>query len=154
LSQPRADAQPILRLTRRLRATRQLVFAAWTTPELMRQWMCPAGGEVVLAELDVRVGGALRIDMRYGADYTIHTGTYREVTPPEKLVFTWSSQNTAHQLTLVTIELFERDGGTELVLTQTGLPDAATFQAHIHGWTSILDRLADSLTDTKGGTAT
>jgi uncharacterized protein YndB with AHSA1/START domain len=58
------------------------------------------------------------------------------------LVFTWSSQNTAHQLTLVTIELFERDGGTELVLTQTGLPDATAFQAHIHGWTSILDQLA------------
>jgi uncharacterized protein YndB with AHSA1/START domain len=58
-----SDDPPVLKITRILNATRQEVFAAWTDPASVKQWLCPEGASVVRVELDVRVGGAFRIDM-------------------------------------------------------------------------------------------
>jgi uncharacterized protein YndB with AHSA1/START domain len=71
-----------------------------------------------------------------------HTGVYREVTPPEKLIFTWTSANTLGQETLVTVVLRAlNDDRTELRLTQALLPTDAATQQHRRGWTQILDHL-------------
>src|SRR5215469_4893677 len=89
----RADGHT-LTVTRLYTASREKVFNAWTTEESVRQWMCPEQGAVVLAELDVRVGGSFRVGMLVGGERTIHTGIYREIVPPERLVFTWTSKYT------------------------------------------------------------
>jgi uncharacterized protein YndB with AHSA1/START domain len=136
------DDSPVLKITRILNATRQEVFAAWTDPASVKQWLCPEEASVARVELDVRVGGAFRIDMQDQDDYVTHTGIYREIKPPERLVFTWVSKYTQHRETLVTVELFEGGDKTELVLTQVQLPDEEAMQRHAFGWTSIMAHLA------------
>jgi uncharacterized protein YndB with AHSA1/START domain len=135
-----------LALTRILIAGRQVVFDAWTNSASAQQWMCPEAVSIPLVELDVRVGGALRVDMLIDGVVVSHTGVYREVTPPEKLVFTWTSQNTLGQETLVTVVLHALgDDRTELRLTQTLLSTNETAQQHRRGWTQILDHLTSYL---------
>jgi uncharacterized protein YndB with AHSA1/START domain len=132
-----------LALTRILPAGRQDVFAAWTTAASVQQWMCPEAVSIPQVELDVRVGGEFRVDMLIDGAVVTHTAVYREVTPPEKLVFTWTSQNTLRRETLVTVVLHALGGDrTELQLTQALLPAEDTTRQYTRGWTQILDHLA------------
>jgi uncharacterized protein YndB with AHSA1/START domain len=123
-------------------ASREEVFAAWTDPESIKLWMCPGDTAWTDAELDVRVGGAYRIVMKGGREDVEHTGEYRLVDPPSKLVFTWISKYTGNQPTLVTVELFERGGHCELVLTHEGFSTSAAVKQHQGGWNQIADKLA------------
>lgn len=136
---------PRVTVSKRYNASPQEIFAAWTDPESLRQWLCPAGGQVAFLAADVRVGGSYRIDMQFGTTVHTHTGIYRELRPPEKLVFTWISGNTKQQETLVTVELFARGEQTELILTHERLPSAEAAQNHAQGWASVLARLAQVL---------
>jgi uncharacterized protein YndB with AHSA1/START domain len=135
-------SEPALQLRRIYSASREEIFAAWTDPEQMCEWLCPAGATISLIEVDLRVGGAFRIDMQSEQGTFAHTGIYQEIIPPERLVFTWSSINTQHRETLVTVELIQHGQQTELVLTHEGLPDQNTKEMHAMGWRSILDKLA------------
>jgi uncharacterized protein YndB with AHSA1/START domain/ketosteroid isomerase-like protein len=124
-------------------APRHDVFAAWSDPDSIRQWMCP--GDVIESEaqIDFRVGGSFRIVMKSPKDDCEHTGTYQVIEPPSKLSFTWISINTDFKTTLVTVELFEREGGTELILTHERFPSADRVRQHKGGWSMIADRLAE-----------
>ena len=135
----------VLKITRTIHASRQEVFEAWTNVESVKQWMCPEGSFVSFVELDVRVGGAFRIDMHIEGAEVVHTGIYRAITPPEKLVFTWVSRNAHYRASLVTVELFAHGDTTELVLRQIDLPDEQAVQQHISGWTELMEHLALTL---------
>ena len=148
--QSELDKQHMLKITRMLNATRQEIFEAWLDPESVKQWMCPEGEFVPVVELDVRVGGTFRVDMQSEDGNYTHTGVYREIKAPEKLVFTWVSPNTHYRETLVTIELFERGDKTELVLTQVQLPDEEAIRGHTSGWTKIVEHLANYINDRSG----
>jgi len=126
-------------------ASREEVFAAWSDPVSIRRWMCP--GDVILAEaqLDFRVGGRFRILMKGEREDYDHTGTYQEIEPPSKLSFTWVSKGTDFKTTLVTVQLFEREAGTELILTHERFPSADRVRRHLSGWGQIADRLAEHL---------
>jgi uncharacterized protein YndB with AHSA1/START domain len=143
------DDSPVersLTITRLLPASRQAVFDAWTDEASVRQWMCPEGVLVAQVTLDVRVGGAFRVDMLVDGQRLAHTGHYREINPPEKLAFTWVSKDTRQRDTLVTITLIALgDSSTELRLTQTLLPDDESVRDHTQGWTEILEHLAATL---------
>jgi uncharacterized protein YndB with AHSA1/START domain len=134
-----------LRLSRVIAAPRERVFAAWLDPDILRRFMCPDGAVVPRADVEARVGGGFRIDMRKGDEVWIHTGTYLEISPPERLVFTWQSRETADVPSLVTLVFRERAGGTELVLTQERLPSAHAVIKHTGGWTQILELLGRQL---------
>ena len=133
-------------LKKQLPATREEVFAAWTDAEHMKAWMRPGSTTRVEAELDVRVGGAYSIDMYDGTRLHAHHGEYVTVDPPRKLSFTWKAEWLPDG-SLVTVELFERDGGTELVLTHERLPSVEMAENHKKGWGEILDRLAGVLAE-------
>jgi uncharacterized protein YndB with AHSA1/START domain len=141
----RRTDQHTLTITRILSASRQAVFDAWTTAESVRRWMCPGGGSVLMAALDVRVGGTFRIEMLIDGVHMVHTGVYREIKPPERLVFTWMSRHTRHRPTLVIVALRALGDQTELTLTQTLLPDEDAVHQHTRGWTQILERLAATI---------
>ena len=132
-----------LEVERRLPAPIGEVFRWWTEPHLLSRWMTPIG--TVEAELELRVGGALRIVMQGGDTVIEHTGTYVEIDPPRRLVFTWASPFTGPQPSLVTVE-FEPDGDAATVvrLNHSQLPDAAA-ESHRGGWGTMLDRLAAGL---------
>ncbi|MBI4047022.1 MAG: SRPBCC domain-containing protein, partial [Devosia nanyangense] len=83
------DTNRELVLTRLIDAPRERVFAAWTQPDLLKQWFAPRPWSTPVAELDVRTGGWNYVVMRDqdGNDYP-NRGMYLEVVPNEKIVFT------------------------------------------------------------------
>jgi uncharacterized protein YndB with AHSA1/START domain len=76
-------------LSRRFNAGRRLVFDAWTTPELLMRWYGAKGWNLVVCEIDLRVGGTYRFVSRGpGGEEMGQTGVYQEITAPERLVYT------------------------------------------------------------------
>lgn len=128
-----------VRLERLLPAPIADVFAAWTDPELMAQWLAPTGYAEV--EADVRVGGQFRVTMIAGDFRLVHTGKYLVVDPPRRLSFTWRSPYTGPDASQVDVILTARGSATRLVLLHDRLPDQ-TRASHEGGWTTILERLA------------
>jgi uncharacterized protein YndB with AHSA1/START domain len=127
-------------IRRRLAAPIGDVFRWWTEAELLEEWMSPIG--TVEAEVDLRVGGALRIVMKSGDTVIEHVGQYIEIERPKRLVFTWLSPFTGPGPSVVTVELEpDGDGVTLLHLVHSELPEPAA-TSHREGWGSMLDRLA------------
>lgn len=140
------NARATLVIKRVLDASPERVYAAWTEPELVRQWFAPGDLTVPVAELDLRVGGEYRIVMRDG-DGKTHSpsGTYEEIVPNERLVFTWKWAN-SELVTRVTVELRALgENETELTLLHEGFPDAETRDSHEQGWNGCLARLPTAL---------
>lgn len=136
-----------LRVERVVRASRERVYAAWTTPEIIRQWSAPRGMGIEDGEMDVSPGGRWRVVM-LDPDGTRHEafGVYRQVIPPEKLVYThqWHHDGgPATPETTVTIEFVEEGTATRVVLTQEGFGSAASRDGHAEGWGSTMDRLVE-----------
>ena len=76
-------------ITRAFDAPRELVYRAWTTPELVRRWWHANRGEMTIAEIDLRVGGRWRYVMIVHGDVEVaFHGEYREIVPNERLVAT------------------------------------------------------------------
>jgi uncharacterized protein YndB with AHSA1/START domain len=139
-----------LRLERTFNASAEEVFEAWTSTEVLRRWW-PAGSdwETPVAEVDVRVGGGLRLVMRSpdGEEFG-GRGEYLEITPHERLVFTWAwDGHEGHEGTqLVEVDFREEDGTTTVVLTNRGLRDEESRRTHREGWEASFDNLDGVLT--------
>lgn len=139
-----------LQLKRIFAAPREKVFRAWTQPEELRQWFAPTEEYSVRdAEVDLKVGGKYRIAMKHRDEKISHVvvGTFREVRPLEKLVYTWHWEEAGPEAPemLVTVEFHDRGGSTEIVLTHEFFPDDKARDEHNKGWTGCLDRLAKFL---------
>ena len=148
-----SSAETTLSISKTLAAPRERVFNAWTDPKELMRWFGPSEEFTTpIAEIDLRVGGKYRIQMK-GPDGEAHTaiGTYREIVAPEKLVFTWSweggsgcggSEPIEVGETLVTVVLQDRGSSTELMLTHELFPDVEARDKHNQGWSGCLERLA------------
>ncbi len=105
-------------LTRVFDAPRNLVFDAWTKPELLKRWLLgPPGWTMTVCDIDLRVGGTYRYAWRNDADGTSMGmgGVYREVVAPERLVATERFDEAWYPGEgLVTIVLTEQGGKTTL----------------------------------------
>jgi len=139
-----------LRLERTYRASAQAVFDAFTSPEVMRRWWHPERDwETNEAEVDLRVGGAVRVvmrDPREDAEYG-GGGRYTEVDPPRRLAFTWLWDDNTTRM-LIEIDFEEHDGVTVVRFTHSGLWDEEAVRAHDYGWGQVLDRLGRTLAAT------
>ena len=138
-----------LTIRRAFDAPRALVFRAWTEPQHLAQWSCPRGFTMIENRGELRVGGAFFACMRSpeGEDHRLR-GVYREIVPPERLVFThaWlDARGVAGPETLVTVTLAERDGRTEMTFHQAGFESVGSRDGHHQGWSSCLERLAELL---------
>jgi len=107
-------------ITREFDAPRNLVWKAWTTPELVRRWWHAKRGEMTVAEIDLREGGRWRYAMVTpdGMEVAFH-GVYREVVPEERLVSTEIYEgvpNGEEGATLNTATFAEADGRTTLTI--------------------------------------
>ncbi len=140
-------AERVLVIERVFDASCSLVFRAWTEPEHLARWWGPRGFTVLSYKADVRPGGAFRFGIRSpeGSEHWAH-GIYREVVPPERLVFTttWEEPDgkPKHE-TLVTLTFAEQDGKTRLTLHQALFESATSRDLHSEGWGSTLDLLAE-----------
>ena len=104
-------------VTRTVNAPARLVFEAWTRPELFKRWWVPRSMGMVLrsCEMDVRAGGRYRLAFGDDASSPVEFfGTYRDVTPYSRLVWTNDEGGEDGPVTTVTFE--ERDGRTLLVV--------------------------------------
>jgi uncharacterized protein YndB with AHSA1/START domain len=104
-------------ITRTVNGPARLVFEAWTKPELFKRWWVPKSFGLVLlsCEMDVRTGGKYRLVFDLGDSKTFAAfGTYIEVTPPSRLVWTNEDGGDGGSVTTVTFE--EKDGKTLLVM--------------------------------------
>ena len=103
-------------VTRTFNGPARIVFEAWTKPELFRQWWVPRsmGMSLRSCEMDVRVGGTYRLE--FEPDGFAFFGTYLEVTPPARLVWTNEEGGEGGPVTTVTFE--ETDGHTLVVMTE------------------------------------
>lgn len=138
-----------LMINRTISAPRERVFRAWTEAAELNRWFSPDPSYVVKSSVDLRVGGAYRIEMHKPDGHVVGAhGVYREIRPYDRLVFTWTAENCGDGFaddTLVTFELFEVDGKTQITLTHQQFPTADARDRHSQGWTACLDHLQQIL---------
>lgn len=140
------SSERTLVLTRICDAPRSLVFKAWTEREHLMRWWGPRGFTVTFCEMDLRPGGGWRISMRSPEGREDRQrGIFREITPPERLVFTYAFEDAAgiigHE-TLVTVTFAEHEGKTKLTVNHAVFETVAVRNDHVRGWGEALDRLA------------
>jgi uncharacterized protein YndB with AHSA1/START domain len=103
---------------------------------------------VPAAEIDLRPGGGYRVAMKNPRGEVFYlSGTYREIEPPERLVYTWRWESSEMDIgeTLVTVEFHDQRGSTELRIAHELFPDTAMRDRHQQGWSGCLDRLTGIL---------
>ena len=140
--------------TRVFDAPRATVFKAWIDPTQLARWWGPKYFSNPVCELDVRPGGAIRVDMR-GPDGTVYPmgGVFHEIVEPERLVFTTTAmhddQGKPALEVLNTATFVERNGKTTMTLNAVimkAAPEAAGALAGMRqGWTQSLEKLAEDL---------
>ena len=139
----------VLRLSRRFNAPRERVFDAWTSPAVLKEWWhAGPDWETPEAEVDLRPGGSYRLAMRDPESGQTHTlvGEYREIRPPERLVYTWTWESNAEEMrgsegSLVTVDFVEDGDATKVEITHTGFATAEIRDLHAHGWEAVLANL-------------
>src|SRR5436305_7439275 len=136
-----------LDIRRWVNAPTDRVYAAWTDPAQLKQWVGPANVTTRNLSADPRVGGRYQWDLTSpdGEEMTV-SGEYRELIPGKKIVFTWQWHDDdawVDRSSIVTVELTERDGGTEIQFRHELLPSEDSRDRHTEGWNSVLDRLEE-----------
>jgi uncharacterized protein YndB with AHSA1/START domain len=139
-----AESSDIVRIVRIIDAPREELFRAWTEPEQIRRWWGPGEFTCPEAEVDLRPGGRYRLAMQpTEGDPFIVGGTYREVEPPARLVYTWCWETgpaADGSESLVSVEFHAHGGQTELVLTHTEFPASHGPAPYRMGWEGGLDK--------------
>lgn len=130
-----------LTVSRNISAPAETVFNAWLDPAMLAKFMAPGPGmSVPTAKTDPVEGGRFDIVMKAGDNEIPHSGTYKEISPHSRLVFTWESPFSVPDST-VTIDLVEANGGTDVTLTHVKFPDEENRNNHEGGWAAILANL-------------
>jgi uncharacterized protein YndB with AHSA1/START domain len=136
-----------IRIERTFRAGAHEVFEAWTSVEVLRRWWhAEHDWETPHAELDLRVGGAIRITMRdpfRGEDHG-GEGEFIEIDPPRRLVFTWTWDDDPATRQLIEVDFTDQGDHTTVVLTNSGIPAPAE-DDHVVGWQNSFDNLDAAL---------
>jgi uncharacterized protein YndB with AHSA1/START domain len=138
-----AQERQELRLQRRYPVACEKVWRAWTEPQALSAWFGPGEPHSVLvAELDVRVGGRYRVRFRTqdGQEHEVG-GTYEEVQPQRKLVFSWAWHTTPERVSRVSVTLRPDEGGTVLDFLHERFVDAEARANHERGWTGTFAKL-------------
>ena len=136
-----------LRMERTFQAPAEAVFEAFTSDEVLRRWWHAGHDwETTEAEVDLRVGGTVRVVMRdphkaveYGGG-----GKYSEVESPTRLAFTWIWDDDTRG-TLIEVDFEESDGTTTVRFTHSRLWDEEAVRSHEDGWGKLFDNLERAL---------
>jgi uncharacterized protein YndB with AHSA1/START domain len=133
----------VVRIERTFAASAEDVFDAWTSPEVMRRWFhCLPDWETPLAEVDLRVGGMIRIVMRTsdGTDVGAR-GEYTLIDRPRRLVMKWTFDDDPSNEQLIELSFSEHDGVTTVLLVNSGISHEERREAQDVGWHGCLDEL-------------
>ncbi len=137
-------------MTRVFNAPRELVFKAFTDPDLIPRWWGWRDATTIVDKMDVRPGGLWRFVGRGsdGVEYAFN-GEYREVVPPERLVYTFEFEGMPGHILVETVTFEEQDGKTTVssmslfdsVQDRDGMLESGMESGAIESW----DRLAELL---------
>lgn len=148
-------------ITRIFEAPRELVWRVWTDPQQLMRWWGPTEFTAPACHIDLRVGGKYLFCMQ-GPDGTKiwTTGTYQEIVPLERLVYSDSfADETGNAVPAshygmgdeipfamtVTVTFEELEGKTKMTLRHEGLPAGELSEMTAVGWNESFDKLAESL---------
>jgi uncharacterized protein YndB with AHSA1/START domain len=140
-----------LEVRRVIRASRERIFEAWTRPEQIQKWFGPPNVIMVAAQADVVEGGHYNIQTTVGPSGPGEseeirragvTGEYLNVIPNLLLRFTWRADWSPGAETIVTVQLQDVEGGTEVIVKQERFTDDVWRSRHEQGWTGALDKMA------------
>ena len=141
-------------VTRIVNAPARLVFEAWTKAELFRRWWVPKsyGLTLLSCEMDVRVGGQYRLVFRHEDSTMEFFGTYLEVTPHSRLVWTNEEGDAGQSITTVT---FEEHAGKTLLVVHDLYPSKEAIDTGSSGaMPETLDQLEELLVTLGSGSET
>jgi len=118
----------------------------------MLRWFVEADGEMSLCQVDLREGGQYRFEGALGGRQWAVWGTYLEVQPPARLVYTWIWEHDDRfgdptGDTQVTVEFRENGTDTEIVLTHDRFDSVRAREDHAEGWDTCLDRIERLLSE-------
>ena len=134
-----------IRLHRVLRARPERVYRAFLNPDAMAKWLPPNGFTCKVHHMDAKVGGTYKMSFTNFSSGTSHSfgGKYVELVPNERLRYTdaFDDPNMPGEM-MTTIVLKKVSVGTELNVTQEGVPDAIPPEACYLGWQESLTQLA------------
>ncbi len=135
-----------LETRRRINATPERLFAAWTDPAQVTAWWGPEGVACIGAEVDLRVGGKYRIGNRLpdGMEIWI-VGSFSVVDRPRRLVYSWLIENMQGEEETVTVSFEARRTATEVIVLHEKISNQAARDQHAVGWEGCLSGLASFL---------
>lgn len=134
-----------LKVSRVINAAPKLVFDAWLNPEMLTKFMIPGDSMIVpSAKTDPVEGGRFEIVMRNGDQDLPHTGTYTEISPHDKIAFTWETPF-SETSSDVSISFAANGNGTMIELSHTKFTTEESRDNHQAGWGKILDALENVL---------
>ena len=142
-----------IEIRRVIRARRQRVFAAWTKPEELCQWLAPGPMSAVSAETELQVGGKFRMTIKGSMDGLPENaerrvsveGEYTEIVPDERVSFTWRPDWNTDGESQVTVRLRDVDGGTEMLFTHERISSTDSCTGYNRGWASCFEKLDAAL---------
>jgi uncharacterized protein YndB with AHSA1/START domain len=138
----------VVRIERTFDAPAEAVFDAWTSPEVMRRWFHVAPDwETPAAEVDLRVGGTVRVVMRRPDGTEVGAGgEYTEIDRPRRLVMTWSFSDEPSNRQLIELSFSESEGSTKVVMINSGISTDERRDAQDWGWQGCFGELERVLT--------
>jgi uncharacterized protein YndB with AHSA1/START domain len=143
-------------VTRTIDGPADIVFDAWTKPELLKRWWVPKSVPITLlsVEMDVRVGGTYRLVFQVDPTTTMaFFGRYLEVSPPSRLV--WTNEEGEDDAVVTTVTFDEEGGRTRLVVhdlyPSKAALDSAIESESIPDWAETLDQLEELLLELDAG---
>ena len=138
-----AGSGRVLRIERAFAASAEDVFDAWTSPEVMRRWLhCGPDWGTPVAEVDLRVGGKVRVVMRRPDGTEAHMqGEYTLIDRPRRLEMTWTFGDDPSNEQLIELTFSESGGATTVRLVNSVISTNERRDSQEWGWNACLDQL-------------
>ena len=137
-----SDLSLVVRRT--IAANPEILFDAWTKPNLLMKWWGPKNVSCIAAEINLSIGGAFSINnqLEDGDVLTIY-GVFHHIQRPNKLVYSWNTDKSPNAKEKVTVWFKAKNNGTEVIVSHEKISSAALQQSHTLGWQGCLQGLAE-----------
>jgi uncharacterized protein YndB with AHSA1/START domain len=133
----------MVRIERTFDAPAEDVFDAWTSEEVIARWFKPAQGwREASADVDLRVGGSIRVVMRNPDGEPVRAGgEYTLVERPNRLAFTWTFEDDPSNRQMIELEFTERNGVTTVLFVNSDISGEERRKSQYDGWSTCLDNM-------------
>ena len=137
------EAERMVRIERTFDAPAEDVFDAWTSEEVIARWFKPAQGwREASADVDLRVGGSIRVVMRNPDGEPVRAGgEYTLVERPNRLAFTWTFEDDPSNRQMIELEFTERNGVTTVLFVNSDISGEERRKSQYDGWSTCLDNM-------------